>query len=206
LLQFVRNVERATGRILQSPQADNTGLDDKQRARILALARDFPALWNDPRTPDWERKRMARLLIADVTLLKGTNVRAQIRFNGGKTHTLHAPLPNPSWMVRQTPAAVVAEIDRLLNDHTDGEVADEINSKGLTSGNGLRYNTAMVVSVCHSYKLKSRYQRLRARHLLTLPEIAKRLKIKPHTVIRWRRAGLLVGHPYDDHSGECRIK
>lgn len=197
--QALRGLADAQERYEKQRQADNAGLDDKQRASILALARDFPALWNDPRTPDRERKRMARLLIADVTLLKDANVRAQIRFNGGKTHTLHVPLPKPSWMVRQTPAAVVAEINRLLDDHTDGEVADELNSKGLTSGNGFRYNTAMVVSVRHSYKLTSRYERLRARHLLTMPEIAKRLKIKPDTVIRWRRAGLLVGHPYDDH-------
>lgn len=54
-----------------------TGLGDEQRAGILALARDFPRLWNDPHTPDRERKRMARLLIADVTLLKETEIRVQ---------------------------------------------------------------------------------------------------------------------------------
>ncbi|MDE0380018.1 MAG: recombinase family protein, partial [Rhodospirillales bacterium] len=42
-------------------------LDDGQRQRILALASDFPRLWNDPATPHRERKRMARLLIEDVT-------------------------------------------------------------------------------------------------------------------------------------------
>jgi recombinase-like zinc beta ribbon protein len=31
------------------------GLDEEQRARIVALAIDFPRLWNDPRTPDRER-------------------------------------------------------------------------------------------------------------------------------------------------------
>jgi hypothetical protein len=37
-----------------------TGLEDQQRASILALARDFPRLWNDPHTPDRERKRRER--------------------------------------------------------------------------------------------------------------------------------------------------
>ena len=45
-------------------------LDEEQRRRILALASDFPRLWNDPATPQRERKRMARLLIEDVTLTK----------------------------------------------------------------------------------------------------------------------------------------
>jgi len=51
-------------------QGDYAGLTDEQRAAILALAKDFPRLWNDPHTPQRERKRTARLLIADVTLLK----------------------------------------------------------------------------------------------------------------------------------------
>ena len=39
---------------------DRRQLDEGQRQRILALATDFPRLWNDPATPDRERKRMAR--------------------------------------------------------------------------------------------------------------------------------------------------
>ena len=39
------------------------GLDAEQRARVVTLATDFPRLWNDPRTQDRERKRMARLPI-----------------------------------------------------------------------------------------------------------------------------------------------
>ncbi len=38
------------------------GLDEGQRKRILALASDFPRLWNNPATRYRERKRMARLL------------------------------------------------------------------------------------------------------------------------------------------------
>src|SRR5215207_7687457 len=34
---------------------------DEERDAIRALAADFPQLWRDPRTPDRERKRMARL-------------------------------------------------------------------------------------------------------------------------------------------------
>ena len=44
---------------------------DEQRAKILALATDFPRLWRDPATSVREKKRMMRLLIADVTPTKG---------------------------------------------------------------------------------------------------------------------------------------
>jgi hypothetical protein len=46
----------------------------------LALATDFPRLWRDPNTPDRERKRMIRLLIEDVTLLRGKHITLHLRF------------------------------------------------------------------------------------------------------------------------------
>lgn len=196
--QTLHTLADAQDRYEKQRQVDRAALTDQQRATIMALAQDFPRLWNDPRTPDRERKRMARLLIADVTLLKSTDLRAQVRFNGGATETLHLPLPQPAWILRQTPAAIVAEIDRLLEDHTEGEVADLLNSKDSHSGWGRTFHTIMVVRLCKAYGLKSRYERLRARKLLTMKEIAKRLNVRPHTIKVWRRAGLLAAHRYND--------
>jgi len=185
----------------EKQQADRGGLDDKQRASIMALAQDFPRLWNDPRTPDRERKRMARLLIADVTLLKDTGVRAQVRFNGGATHTLTVAPPKPHWMLQQTSPTVVAQIDRLLEEHTD-KITELLNSQGLTSGAGKSFNHPMVNRIRVNYHLKTRYHRLRARGMLSLREIAKCLDVRPDTVKIWRRAGLLVAHRYND-KGQC---
>jgi hypothetical protein len=56
--------------------------------------------------------------IAWSLLLKSSEVRAQLRFKGGATHTLTLPLPKSAWMLRQTPETVVTEINRLLDDHT----------------------------------------------------------------------------------------
>jgi hypothetical protein len=56
----------------------------------------------------------------------------------------------------------------------------------------------MVVRICKCYGLKSRYERLRARKLLTMQEIGKRLKVQPCTIKIWRRAGLLAAHRYND--------
>ena len=64
------------------------GLDDEQRQQILALASNFPGLWNDPATPHRERKRMARLLIEDVTLAK---VQGHAKPGGASVRRRHAP-------------------------------------------------------------------------------------------------------------------
>jgi hypothetical protein len=197
--QALRALFEAQERYEQQRQHDRAQLNDEQRRRILALAQDFPRLWNDPHMPDRERKRMVRLLIADVTLFKtDADLRAQVLFNGGATHTLHVLLPKRSWEVRQTPAAVVAEIDRLLDDHTEGEIASILNRKGLKSGNAVEYNKDMVSNVRRSYRLKSRYDRLRARGLLTMQQLAQRLDVTCDTVKIWRRADLLRGYRYND--------
>jgi len=64
-------------------------ISDERRAQILSLATDFPRLWNDPKTPPRERKRMVRLLIEDVTLTKSGEITAGVRFRGGPYECEH---------------------------------------------------------------------------------------------------------------------
>ena len=200
--QALRALAAAKERYEKQRQADRAGLDEEQRAAIMALATDFPRLWNDPHTPQRERKRMARLLIADVTLLKASDVRAEVRFHGGATHTLTLALPKSAWMLRQTSAAAIAEINRLLDEHTGREIAELLNRQGMISGEGKRFNHMMVARIRDNYGLESRYSRLRARGLLTLNEIAAYLDVATATVKNWRRAGLLRAYRYDD-KGQC---
>ena len=63
----LRELAQARDDYARARDAD-AALDEQQQARVLALAEDFPALWNDPATPMRERKRLLRLLITDVTL------------------------------------------------------------------------------------------------------------------------------------------
>lgn len=194
--------EQANERYQKQRDDDPSGITDKQRASIISLAKDFPRLWNDPRTPERERKRMARLLITDVTVRKGADITAQIRFNGGTTHTLHLELPKQSWQLHQTPSAVVELVDQLLGDYTDAEVASQLNTRGMRSGWGHEFNQTIVRRIREQYHLQSQYERLRARGLLTKQEIAERLDVQPDTIKKWRRAGLLRAHRFTGR-GEC---
>lgn len=198
----LRAHEQAQERYQKQRDAAAAGITDKQRASIISLAKDFPRLWNDPRTPDRERKRMARLLISDVTVLKGADITAQIRFNGGTTHTLHLELPKQSWELHQTSTTVVKLVDQLLEDYTDIEVARQLNALGLRSAWSHEFNDAIVRRIREQHHLRSRYERLRERGLLTKQEIAKRLDVEPDTIKRWRRAGLLRAHRFTGR-GEC---
>jgi DNA invertase Pin-like site-specific DNA recombinase len=174
-------------------------LDDKQREQVLALATDFPRLWHDPATPQRERKRMVRLLIEDVTLLRTDAVVAHVRFRGGAVHTIQLPLPLTAAQLRKTGADVIAEIDRLLDAHTDREIADILNSRGLQPGVADRFTPWVVWKLRKAYGLEDRPSRLcRQQGLLTLEEMAATLGVHPGTVKARQARGQLVSVLYND--------
>lgn len=177
---------------------DLAELDEDRRKQILALATDFPRLWNDPKTPQRERKRMVRLLLEDVTLTKGDEIAAGVRFRGGATQTLTLPLAQPAWQLRQTSAEVIAEIDALLDDHTESQIAQILNERNYLSGEGLSFHPIMVRRLRRNYRLKTRYNRLREAGMLTLEEIADMLGVAKQTVKIWRDCGILRAHAYND--------
>lgn len=194
----LRALDEAQEDYLRQTAADRAGLDERTRARILALSTDFATLWRDPSVPDRERKRMLRLLIEDVTLVKGKELLVQVRFRGGATHSLTLPRPLSADQLRKTSSALIAAIDQLLEDHTDSEVAAIVNQRGLRSGEGKPLHRLMVRRLRLTYGLKSRYERLRDKGYLTQDEIAKRLDVCRTTVQLWRRKGWLKAAGYSE--------
>jgi DNA invertase Pin-like site-specific DNA recombinase len=194
----LRLLNEAQERYRQQHDAECAALTEEQRTRILALAQDLPRLWRDPATPARERKRMLRLIIEDVTLIKRTELVMHVRFRGGATRTLTLPRPAPAWALRRTSPEVVAEIDRLLDDYTDVQIARVLTERGFRSGTGKPVDIMMVARVREHYHLKARYERLRERGLLTLDEVAGTLGISTATAKQWRLAGLLRAHAYND--------
>jgi DNA invertase Pin-like site-specific DNA recombinase len=191
-------------RALQTAQDDydntasNSALSEQQQNRIRALATDFPALWADPATPQRERKRMIRLLVEDVTLVKTDQIHAHVRLRGGQTRSLTIPIPPRAWQLRQTHPDTLAALDRLLDEHTDAETAELLNAAGHRSGEGKPFTSRIVLDLRRGNKLPSRYQRLRARGLLTITELARHLTVHATTIKNWHKAGLLISHKATD--------
>jgi hypothetical protein len=178
-------------------QADRLAFGEERKAQVLALATDFPQLWNDPRTAPRDRKRLLRLLVDDVTLLRGTEITAHVRFKGGAVRTLTLPLPLAAPERYRTSDAVLQEIDRLLDEHTATQVAEILNGKGLRSGYQRCFTANKVSRIAQQYGLQARYQRLRQQGLLTLQEFAAECGVNPSTIRRWYHQGKVKGHPYD---------
>jgi len=198
----LRGLHDAQEELEQRRQEDHRRICDEQREQIFALAADFPRLWNDPKTPQRERKRLVRLLIEDVTLTKGDEIAVGVRFRGGATRSFTLPIPPTAWELRQTSKQVVAEIDTLLDDHTEAEIASILNDRGHVSGEGKRFHARIVARLRHDYRMKNRYDRLRDAGMLALDEMADLLGVSTTTVKIWRNHGLLRAHAYTDKN-EC---
>ncbi len=171
--------------------AERLAVDDEQRRRILALATDFPTVWRDPKTPDRERKRMLALLIEDVTLTKERQITLAVRFRAGATRMLTVPRPLTAQQLRATNADVRQQIDILLGEYTDAQVAHVLNERGLRTGAGEDFDTASVKWVRFAAKLLSLRERLLAAGMLTTRQLGDKLGVNRTTIGRWRMQGLI---------------
>jgi DNA-binding transcriptional MerR regulator len=182
----------------------DVALDEEQQARVLALAGDFPALWNDPATPMRERKRLLRLLITDVTLTRDSDgaTCCQVRFTGGQHHALTLPRPLTASEQHTTAPATVELIDELLNDHPFDEIAAILNGRGITGGWGRPFTVQNLAALCRARGLGTHASRLRAAGMLTAGEIAADFKVTPQTIGKWHRRGLITAQRTDGR-GEC---
>lgn len=166
-------------------------LDAETQRRILDLAQRFPRIWHDPRVDARERKRILRLLVEDVTLTKAQAITAHVRLSGGAVRSLVLDRPQPIAQLRKFKPELVAEVNRLLDDHCDREIAQILNQRGLRTWKGEPFNLKKIAFIRTAYKLASRYRRLRERGMLATAEVAARFGVSKTAVHEWGRQGLI---------------
>ncbi len=196
--QKLRALAEAREEAEKHRRTDEATVTDEHRAQVLALASDFPRLWQDPKTTDRDRKRMARLLLEDVTLQRKQDIAVQVRFKGGATRELRLPLPKSAAQLRKTKSEVVVEIDCLLEAHTEAEIAAQLNERGWATGTGHQFTLRIVNNLRRTYRIKSRFDRLREKGLLTRIEVGPIIGFAASQVKYWRHTGVLTGFQYSE--------
>src|SRR5574337_543904 len=159
--------------------------------------------WNDKlRALASAQEERERARQEDQLAVEGTT-GIHVRFKGGRTETLTTENPKSSAQQVKTLQTVIELVDRLLDDHVYFEIADILNQKAVRPGGSARRDQAdarftdlRVAYLAHQYGLRSRYDRLRDRGMLTNAEITAKLGICESTVKRWVRYGLITRHAY----------
>ena len=174
-------------------------LNAQQQAEIRRLATDFPSIWSYPATSNQDKKRMARLLIEDVTLQRdGYSVTLFMRFKAGAILTRMVRLSRSGNKPTVIDSAIISRIDDLSEHHTAGEVATALNAAGSVHPTRGEFDTNAVVYLLKRFGLPSRYQRLRARGYWSQEEVAEQFGVSVQTVQRWRKLGWIHAAYYND--------
>jgi hypothetical protein len=194
----LRALSEAQEEYQRQHEADRLAVGKDERQRILALVTDFPAVWRDPNTPQRERKRMLALLIEDITLIKRREITVEIRFRGGATTTLTLPRPLTPHQLRATHPEVRQQIDALLDEYTNAQVANQLNKQQMRTGTGESFDAVSVQWVRFSAKLKSLKERLLEAGWLTSKQVAAQLGVSLSTVSSLRNKGRLKGRICSD--------
>ncbi len=172
-------------------KAHPAALTEEDRDRIQALASDLPRVWNDPRTPARDRKRMLRLLIEDVTLVRNQKIQIHIRWKAGATTSLERPLPLSAPDLVRTPAEIVELVRVLATEQTDAQIARNLNARWLRTGRKHSFTRLIVRHIRGRYGISSYFQHLRNQGWLTVPEMAAQMKVHSSTAKRFAREGVL---------------
>lgn len=210
----LRELREAEKHYEKERQKDHELLNAEMQDKIRALTHDFSGLWNDPQVPQREKKRIVQLLLEDVTLRKEADqMKVHVRFKAGTSQTLILGRPKLPWEKWKTDAKVVDRIDHLLDHHTNNQVASILNAEGYTSGHGKNFDGHRVSRIRRAYNLKSRYERLRDKGMLTRKELAALQGVNRATITKWREKGRIKGHLADDqgqylfeHPGEVSLR
>jgi hypothetical protein len=132
---------------------------------------------------------MLALLIEDPTLIKQRQITAAVRFRGGATTTLTLPRPLSAPQLRATDPAVREQIDTLLGEYTDAQVAHILNGHGAHTGAGLTFDADSIRWVRRSAKLKSLRERLIETGMLTGKQVCAKLGVSRTSLGRLRAQG-----------------
>ena len=101
-----------------------------------------------------------------------------------------------AFMARKTRPDTVEEVDRLLEQHHDIEIAEILNKRGIQTGNAQPFTRVAVGRIRRAYQLSDRYTRLRKKGMLRCKEMLKLLNVSDLTLQNWKNSGLIKTYAY----------
>lgn len=190
-LERVRHVEAR----LASLAADAQGSPAPDRARLLALAEEFPRVWAAPATDIRTKKRIVRLLIeeiiAKITSRPHPQIELTIHWKGGK-HTPLVIARNRKGRHRYcTDRAVIDVVRDLARSLPDAGIARVLNLLGYRTGAGNTWTQHRVLSLRRHHHIPAFDRATDRPRLLTIADAAKALGVSTQTVRRLIQLGLL---------------
>jgi len=170
----------------------NKPAPEPSREQLEALARELPKLWAAETTAQRDRKRLLRAMIIDVTLTSQPDtreLRVGIRWRSGASeqHAVQRP-PKPA-DAKRTPSEVIELIKRLAADHTNTQIAEQLDKAGMRTSTGLPFDENAIRWLRWRYQIGPSQPRDGE---VTVNQVAEQFGISDGTVYAWITTGKLA--------------
>jgi hypothetical protein len=146
-------VERVQREYQEVRRRENIDLSEGDRARILSLAKDLPAVWRATTTTNAERKNLLRLVVREVTVspidVPERMTRVQVLWPTGAVSDFTVPRKDKYTAQATSTHALALIRDLYLNETKDDqEIAAELNRRGLCTGQDRSWDLDAVPTCC----------------------------------------------------------
>jgi DNA invertase Pin-like site-specific DNA recombinase len=195
-------VERLEQESATRPAPSVRLVDPEERAGILALARDLPALWQAATTTHADRKQLLGFLIKDIFLTRAdATIEVSIRWQTEACTVVSIPRPQRSCDARRTDPVALARLRALAADTPDRRIAEILNQEGFRSGTGRQFTQNIVKQLRYTYSIVSWCpegpaacaEGCRADGRCSSKAAAEILNVNVSTIADWCQSGILDG-------------
>ena len=189
-LANVRSLEEQLAQHDTGP-AITLGFEDRER--LLALGRDLSRAWDSAGASVETRKKIVRLLIAEIIVdVVSDKIELVIHWYGGD-HTRLSPKRNKVGQNHWVTDADVVDLVRILaRQMSDESIAAILNRAGKSTGRGNSWTRSRVCSLRHGQNIAPYREGERAeRGEVTINEAGADLDVSPSTIRRMINDGIL---------------
>jgi excisionase family DNA binding protein len=189
-LLAVRALEDELARLDAAPKARLSPVD---RGRLLELGSDLAVAWDSPGVTAETRKRIVRLLIAEIiTDVTDETITAIIHWQGGDHTRLEVKKSKAGQTRWVTDADIIAVVRILARQMPDPAIAAILNRSGKLTGRGNGWTRARICSLRNHHEIPVYRPGERAeRGELTVTEAASALALSGSTLRRMISEGIL---------------
>jgi DNA invertase Pin-like site-specific DNA recombinase len=158
----------------------------EQKASALALAKDFPRLWQSPSTKHKDKKRLLRHLIKDIAVEKiidRKQVLLHVRWQGGACEDIYVDLPLKIMDRLRYPEQTISRVRELSLTLYDAQIAQTLNQEGFTPSKSAVFTAASVSWIRFKHQIPC--PNLKRADDLTVNELADKLGVSAGVVYYW---------------------
>jgi DNA invertase Pin-like site-specific DNA recombinase len=161
-------------------------LTDRQKRDLLALARDLPSLWDDPRSLPEHKKRLLRIALKEIiATCEGETIRLVLHWQGGDHTQVEFAKIRSGRHRYVTDDDLVESVRMLARIEPDARIASILNRNQRRTAHGQNWTAKRICSLRNNHAIPVYHEGERqARSEMSVSEVATALAVTPTTVLR----------------------